>query len=128
MILNLTQHPATPEQIAQGVVDLDEDSRKVLAELLTFDADMLASNPDCATDIVNERAADIARLFALDRPAAMIGGAPYLMAHLEQALRDVDCTPMYALSDRVSAEQVQPDGSVRKVNVFRHVGFLRAAK
>ena len=26
-----------------------------------------------------------------------------------------------------SAEQTQPDGSVRKVNVFRHAGFVDAA-
>lgn len=38
MILNITQHPATPEQIAAGVVDLPADKRAALCSLLTFDA------------------------------------------------------------------------------------------
>lgn len=44
MILNITQHPATPEQIAAGVVDLPADKRAALCSLLTFDA--LAAKAD----------------------------------------------------------------------------------
>jgi hypothetical protein len=55
---------------------------------------------------------------------AMIGGAPYLMAPLESALRAHGITPVYAFSVRESVDQVQPDGSVRKVAVFRHAGFV----
>lgn len=58
---------------------------------------------------------------------AMIGGALWLMAPLELALRAVGIEPLYAFSERTSAEQIQIDGSVRKVAVFRHVGFVRAA-
>ena len=54
----------------------------------------------------------------------MIGGAPWLMSSIENALRDHRITPIYAFSVRESAEQVQPDGSVRKVNIFRHAGFV----
>ena len=36
-MLNLTQHLATPEQIAAGVIDLNEQKRAVLVSLLTFD-------------------------------------------------------------------------------------------
>ena len=38
MILNLTQHPATPEQVAAGVVDLEGKNLERLKELLTFDS------------------------------------------------------------------------------------------
>ena len=56
--------------------------------------------------------------------SAMIGGAPWMMSALEGALLDAGVQPVYAFSVRESVEQVQPDGSVRKVNVFRHVGFV----
>jgi len=128
MIVNLTQHAATAEQIAAGVVDLPAPEREALAALLTFDA--LPTRQE-----LEDRAADIAELAAYnglggddaDSPlaaAAMIGGAPYLMPALEKALRAVCVTPLYAFSLRESIEQVQSDGSVRKVNVFRHAGFV----
>ena len=59
--------------------------------------------------------------------AAMIGGAPWMMAKLERALLEIGVPSVYAFSVRESAEQTQPDGSVRKVNVFRHAGFVDAA-
>jgi len=54
----------------------------------------------------------------------MIGGAPYLMGALEKALRESGFTPVYAFSKRESVEQPQPDGSVKKIQVFRHLGFV----
>jgi len=121
MIINLTQHPATPEQIAAGVVDLQGKALEGLKALLTFD--------DLPTqDEITLRAVKIAQLavpMAGPLPdGAMIGGAPYLMAPLEYALGLVRVQPMYAFSVRESIEQTQPDGSVRKVNVFRHAGFV----
>lgn len=130
MILNLTQHVATPEQVAEGVVDLAGDARALLVELLTFDA-----LPDAAE--IADRAHDIAQLVAFnglgddgDDPVflhAMIGGASYLMAPLEAALRAVGVQPLHSFSPRESVERVQEDGSVRKVNIFRHTGFVPAA-
>ena len=32
--------------------------------------------------------------------------------------------PLYAFSRRESVEEWQPDGSVRKINIFRHDGFV----
>lgn len=120
-ILNLTQHTATPEQLAVGVVDLPTHERRShLQGLLTF-----AGLP--SRDEVEQRAKMIARL-AEDGPCerAMIGGAPYLMAPLERALLAIGITPVYAFSVRDTAEERQPDGSVRKVNVFRHAGWVPA--
>lgn len=122
MIINLTQHPATPEQIAAGVIDLDEPARETLAAMLTFDriptgeeiravAEGIAFLADCRA----EEAAD---------QKAMIGGAPWLMGALEAALLEQRIQPVYAFSVRESSEQQQPDGSIRKVNVFRHAGFV----
>ncbi len=134
MIINLTQHSATPEQINQGVVDLPPELRTHLAELLTFDT--IPNRP-----AVFQRAQDIAKLAItwLDNQPhpkdygrggaalaeAMIGGAPYLMVDLEAALLVHAIEPVYAFSVRESVEQTQPDGSVRKVAVFKHAGFVR---
>lgn len=117
-IANLTQHPATAEQVDAGVFDLPADQVAALRDALTFSA------PPTHAEI-HERASRIAAMVA-DTGAvwAMLGGAPYLMAPLEEALALRGIHPLYAFSVRESAEQKQPDGSVRKVNVFRHAGFV----
>jgi hypothetical protein len=116
-IVNLTQHASTPEQIAAGVVDLPPEIRGVLVELLTLD--------DAPTwRELEERCRQVATLAAEGcHMAAMIGGAPAMQAALEAALLAVDILPMYAFSKRTSVEQTLPDGSVRKVAVFRHAGW-----
>ena len=120
MILNLTQHPASQEQLAAGVVDLDGPLHDELISALTFER--LPSRQDVA-----DAAERIARLTAGINPhEAMIGGAPWLMAPLEEALFGRGISPLYAFSVRESVEVVQPDGSVRKTAVFRHAGFVPA--
>ena len=124
MILNLTQHPATTEQIEAGVVDLPDSVRPALIGWLTFS--QLPSREE-----IEDRAEAIALLADSllpeeGNPAAMIGGAPYLMAALEAALRNQRIRPLYAFSVRESAEQVLPDGTVRKTSIFRHAGFIAA--
>ena len=120
MIINLTQHLATAEQRAAGVVDLPEPLRLELAGLLTFDK--------CPTwQEVEERSHAMALLAqrANGQPErAMIGGAPWMMAQLTYALADRDILPLFSFSRPESVEAVQPDGIVRKASVFRHVGFV----
>lgn len=117
-ILNLTQHNATPEQIEAGVVDMMVVDRERIIPLLTFD--YLPSSYE-----LQSRAKDIARITkSLGYKKAMIGGAPFFMAPLELRLRELGITPAYAFSRRDSVEETQPDGSVKKVNVFRHAGFI----
>lgn len=119
MIINLTQHPASAEQLAAGVIDLPGEARSALIALLTFE-----TLPPAAE--IASRARVIARLASQDYrcDGAMIGGAPFLMAPLEVALKMRGITPLYAFSVRESVEAVQPDGSVRKTAVFRHLGFV----
>lgn len=126
-ILNLTQHPATQDQIAAGVIDLKGEQLKMLKSLLTFD-----DIP--SVEEIENRAHDIALLVMFnglgnddDDPSflkAMIGGAPYLMSALENALKSNSVVPVYAFSERMSVEEIQPDGSVRKLNKFKHKGFV----
>ncbi|MEK7509560.1 MAG: hypothetical protein AAB605_02495 [Patescibacteria group bacterium] len=117
-ILNLTQHAATPDQVQAGVVEPAD--KPAVSTLLTFD-----TAPDQGE--LQRRASALAAMATnAGTPAAMIGGAPYLMAPLEKALREAGVKPVYSFSERRSSEQTQPDGSVRKVNVFVHVGWVEA--
>ena len=132
MILNLTQHPATPDQKAAGVVNLEGKNLERLKELLTFDSIEVAVKQrfDRARQIANlvssiKLAGDEESLHE-DGTAihCMIGGAPYLMAPLECVLIKDNRVPVYAFSVRESVEQIQSDGSVIKSNIFRHGGFV----
>jgi len=112
MILNLTQHTGTPEQGVTAPTRVFE-----IRELLTFE-----SQPTLAE--ITDRAETIAML-AADQGAkcAMIGGAPYLMRPLENALIARDIVPCYSFSTRVSIETLV-DGVLTKTSVFKHAGFI----
>ena len=58
--------------------------------------------------------------------AIMIGGAPYLMAPLESALKQCGFTVVYAYSERIGKEHVKDDGTVLKSFEFKHLGFYEA--
>jgi hypothetical protein len=73
---------------------------------------------ELATLVTNMGAADAKQY------RVMVGGAPYFMSFLEKALKEQGHRPLYAFSRRESVDQLQPDGSVRKVAVFRHVGWV----
>ena len=117
-ILNLTQHAATADQIAAGVV---EPADKVLVrDSLTF------NELPCAGDLLHsaDRLAKLAQ--ASGHEAAMIGGAPFFMGPLERALAVAGVKVLYAFSVRESVDEKLPDGSVKKTQVFRHAGFVEA--
>ena len=119
-ILNLTQHSPSAEQIEAGVFDPPTAIKEEVRNLLTF-VDLPSGSE------IGERASHLAALAAEQgAKAAMIGGAPYLMGPLETALKVRGITPLYAFTVRESKEEVLPDGSTRKVAVFRHLGFVEA--
>ena len=171
LILNLTQHAPTAEQLAAGVIPLHEtdhgdpsrdqsqplglEELPTVEDLLKAGLPLRAISRDLAQPFdrlrelltfeelptqyeVIERAEAIATLAdhsaylqsgGYDDPDvthAMIGGAPFLMEPLAHALRNRGFVPVYAFSRRESEEVVQPDGSVKKVAVFRHLGFVGA--
>lgn len=118
-ILNLTQHTATTEQVAAGVVE--PQFKEAIQNLLTFN-----SKPDIFE--IQDRAKALAAMAQVEGfKRAMIGGAPFFMSALERELLDAGITPLYAFSERVSDEQIQPDGSIKKINIFKHVGFVEVS-
>ena len=121
MILNLTQRPATPEQLAAGVVDPSEETAFIIKYLLTFD---ILPTKQALLDRA-KALAQVAKSTGCKR--VMIGGAPFFMAPLEAALIRRNIEPVYAFSVRESVETTQPDGSVQKASVFKHLGFVPSA-
>lgn len=128
-ILNLTQHVSTPEQIEVGVIEPEIVDKEKIQKLLTFEE--IPSRWKMTNNAIT--LAQIAReYYRYDPeynsgrciPKIMIGGAPYFMSELEKQITDYMMEPVYAFSKRESVDQVQPDGSVRKVAVFRHCGFV----
>lgn len=122
MILNLTQHKVTQDQLNSGAVDIDPIEQEVLRELLTFD-----NMP--SESLMQKRAYHIATLVKNHYSSythAMIGGEPFFMRYLESALRTIDVKPLYAFSKRVVVETVQPDGQAVKTSIFKHEGFVEA--
>ena len=115
MILNLTQHVGTPDQ---GVTEPEEKSAvKALLDFSTLPSWWeIADRADKLAAIAVEAGAE----------AAMIGGAPYLMAPLEVALKAAGIRPLYAFSIRESVETTGPDGKVTKTATFRHAGWVEA--
>ena len=121
-IINLTQHAASADQIAVGVVDLTGPERETLLNALDF-----LTMP--SSEEIKGRAkviADLAALSSGQTGSAMIGGAFWLMAPLVEELKARNIQPVFAFSLRESSEIAMPDGSVRKTLVFRHVGWIPA--
>jgi len=117
-MINLTQHPATPDQILAGVVNLPAAIQQQLTTLLTFN-----EIPSIVT--LFGRAKQISRLAVESgEKTAMVGGAGYLMPHLERSLAMEGIRPFHAFSVRISEESVDSSGTVIKTNVFKHVGFV----
>jgi len=117
-ILNLTQHEVTEEQKKAGVREVVSKAR--VRQLLTFEE--IPSKKE-----LRKRARElawIAEAYNAECDRVMIGGAPYLMPFLERAIKRVGMTPVYAFSKRECIEKKMLDGSIKKIQVFRHIGFV----
>jgi hypothetical protein len=130
-VINLTQHKATEEQKKAGVIDLPEDLQAELAKILTFDKlpgkELLEIRAKRAVNLLCENMNN-----TVPKPefrvcdAVMIGGAPFFMTYLEKELSNARFLTVYSFSLRESVEETQPDGSVKKINIFRHKDFVPA--
>lgn len=116
-ILNLTQHQATADQLAAGMVDLTGQDFVNLKSLLDFKT--LPTQEE-----IYERAYAIAKMAEENgAESVMIGGAPFFMGALERALTKRGIKPLYAFSQRVSVEK-EVDGKIVKTAEFKHMGFV----
>lgn len=124
MILNLTQHIATQDQLEAGVVEPSDQDKAEIKRLLTFDVLPTSAEIDYRACTLMNIAANQGEGPTVD--AVMLGGAPFIMAALHDWALEAGIKPLYAFSVRESVESTEPDGSVVKRNVFRHMGFVEA--
>lgn len=117
-------------------MDLAEAAAADLRRLLTFDEPPTEQQIKGRADAI----ADLARAHLLtigertdipggggadrNRIRCMIGGAPFLMPALTEAMRSRGLVPVCAFSRRESVDEGQADGSVIKRSAFRHLGFV----
>ena len=155
IILNLTQHNASEAQVQAGVVNLPEPYNSRLKELLTFNelpsCDEVKKRAGAIYDLVIDFCLDksspvkdeVKEMIIDDNGefgdkyevneaefrklnlAFMIGGALWLMRPLIEELKNIG-EPLFAFTKRVTEEIPQPDGSIKKVAVFKHEGFIPA--
>lgn len=117
-ILNLTQHRASAEQIMDGVIEPDDDTKNEIVDLLTF-------NELPNLNEISDRSRRLCKIANnLGFTKIMIGGAPYLMSVLEHDLLYSGLKPLYSFTKRVSIEKTNENGEVVKTSVFRHEGFI----
>jgi len=117
MIANLTQHLATPDQLAAGVVDVLGPAREDLLKSLTFEEMPTRQQIGAAAYQIMLIAA------AMGADQAMIGGAPWLMSDLEDALTRAGITPLYSFSHRIVQEE-RVGNAIKKISYFQHQGFV----
>ncbi len=123
-MLNLTQHALTAEQWRDGAVEPEADVKAQIQELITFDRSVI-EHPE---QILN-RAKALVSLIKREYPLvnqAVVGGALYFMPALVRELKEVGIQPYFSYTDRVSQETHNPDGSVTKTLVFKHLGWVEA--
>jgi len=111
-ILNCTNHAVTENQILMGIVEPEEQDKKIISDVITFH--------DLPTEESIKRACDgvvsMVKKYSCD--AAMIGGAPFLQGYLEESLFNEGLCAAFAFSKRIVKERKLEDGSVEKVSVF----------
>lgn len=97
MILNLTQYRATPEQVADGVIDLHDDDYQRLCNLLTFEdvpsVDQIRRRALQIASLAYEAESHLAHDVGIEIrhqgdyiQHVMIDGAPFLMTELSTIL------------------------------------------
>lgn len=123
-IFNLTQHNPTPEQIEAGVYNTINHAE--VQALITFEdipsfeemtrrAYALLSLVDASANELDIERKDV---------SVMIGGAPFFMRILHKVMLRYGITVLYAFSKRVSVDHTNPDGTIEKISVFKHEGFV----
>jgi len=124
-IINLTQHSATAEQKADGIFDIEPSVfEEVFRPLLNFSERPSAQEVRIrARQIVQALNDYLTRNTNCYTTHVMIGGAPFLMADLEEELRRSQFVPCYAFSKRQSVEVVFEDKVIKK-SVFKYEGLI----
>ncbi|MDO5481151.1 MAG: hypothetical protein Q4F60_02285 [Candidatus Saccharibacteria bacterium] len=120
-ILNLTQYEATTDQLEAGVIEPDF-GKEFIKELLTFEQHPTETEIRNRARRLAATALDISRG---KRGKVMIDSASCLTPALIVELKKMGFTPLFSVTRRRTEKVVQSDGSVRKLAVLRHIGWVQ---
>lgn len=124
-ILNLTQHQPTDEQSEAGLTPALAE----IANLITFSAQELLEAESIELLFLDRASKILSVIFknyglSWEGRPVMLGGMPAFTAFLQNFLKALNFSVLYAVSDRISVEETLEDGSVVKRSVFKHIGFI----
>ena len=125
MILNLTQHNATADQINVGINDLTVDFQVALKGLLTFPTQYTRADLEYRALQIHELVRDFCGTSKEVLEGVMIGGMPSFMPVLESVLISKGIKVGYACTERQSVDK-EVDGKVVKTAIFVHAGMYWA--
>ena len=125
MILNLTQHNATADQINVGINDLTVDFQNTLKGLLTFPTQYTRDDLEYLALQIHELVRDFCGTSKEVLEGVMIGGMPSFMPVLESVLISKGIKVGYACTERQSVDK-EVDGKVVKTAIFVHAGMYWA--
>ena len=125
MILNLTQHNATADQINAGINDLPVDFQTTLKGLLTFPTQYTRDDLEYRSLQIHELVRDFCGTSKEVLDGVMIGGMPSFMPVLESVLISKGIKVGYACTERKSVDK-EVDGKIIKTAVFVHAGMYWA--
>ena len=125
MILNLTQHNATADQINAGINDIPVDFQNTLKGLLTFPTQYTRDDLEYRSLQIHELVRDFCGTSKEVLEGVMIGGMPSFMPVLESVLISKGIKVGYACTERQSVDK-EVDGKVVKTAIFVHAGMYWA--
>lgn len=129
LLIWCSAHVPTPQQVEE----LTEMGQ--LLFLRDIDPEMMKriSDSPSTEEELEELARDFMRLDCLpfettvDKNIALVqpAGSPAFQLMLGRCMDQMQIQVMYAHSERVSMDEPQPDGTVKKVSTFQHKGWIR---
>lgn len=118
-VYNLTKHTMTPQQLADGGIDVPAAQRA--SDLQDFTSmptsDELKSRAFKLMDLVIDAGGEIG-------DGVMLAGAMYFIPYLVDAAKKTGFKPIFSFTQRVSKEIKNEDGSVSLSYVFNHEGWI----
>lgn len=121
-MINLTPHPATPELLEAGVIEISSEDRAALCEQLSFANLPSHHELECrAHQILSILISAIEDIDEHVGPNVMIEGEVYLMIEVAQVMRQAGWRPHYAFYP----VEIEDDGA-RSHGERRFGGFIPA--
>jgi len=124
-ILNTMQHSLTNQQSDQ-LTDMGHDWDSIVS-LKELDPDLFAGVSNCPADerILQMLAERLANVIMDGYEAVILPiGSPAFMFILSRSFGSVRPKFLFAHTERMSEDQRQDDGTVKKVSIFKHIKWI----